>query len=279
METKNKKGKPLPRRRTAFVYGIPVNSSEAFLHKMVAPFSNSVRIYINDPSDTLTSQTVTKFMRSTRIYKLYYYHLDNININMLNEKLLLSNRSQMILKSFYASFDENKPVTIQNKCNKCSDVIRNYGFYTISGCRIIYCVKCARLLAKAQLIMYDDMKNVVRDTIACYGYIRQCVNDFIPNEISRQIAVFNVDNYIRVGIGNSRVKLHFDIRSIAKNRHITDLKHIWLGYPLLNNSQQTTAFVVFPSNQTSKFSFVHGNISYKGAFAAHYYAYAKLMIL
>merc|ERR1712154_174688 len=229
--------KEFPFRRTVFIFGIPVDGSEEFLHEMLKPFGSVSKIQFDHSPDGIDRKIGIRFLNKPRVYTLYYYD-PNKRAQMLSgggvlgdddEMMLAPNREAMIFKTSYdigtdkGGDDNKKNKKINNiKCHKCGkDKSVSEGFYTTTGWKVIYCAQCAAQLAEDQLNVY------------------------------------------------------YKERNIAQYQH--NPRHKWLGIPPNDIQKRKTALVVFASQrQASKCAYVRTRIAYKGAFATHFHHYSKV---
>ena len=238
--------KEFPFRRTVFIFGIPVDSSEEFLHEMLKPFGSVSKIQFDHSPDGIDRKIGIRFLNKPRVYTLYYYDPNKHQTQMLNQQkinglsgngilddddelLINPNRQAMIFKTTYdisgglPISDVNDDQKLKNiKCHKCGkDKSVSEGFYTTSEWKVIYCAQCAAQLAEDQLNVY------------------------------------------------------YKERNIPQYQH--NPRHKWLGLPPNDIQKRKTALVVFASQrQASKCAYVRTRIAYKGSFATHFHHYSKV---
>merc|ERR1712154_307494 len=95
--------KEFPFRRTVFIFGIPVDESEQFLHEMLKPFGTVSKIQFDHSPDGIDRKIGIRFLNKPRVYTLY----DDANKRQLqseDDELLLmapnNGREPMIFKTW-----------------------------------------------------------------------------------------------------------------------------------------------------------------------------------
>ena len=244
-----------------FLFGIPHDESEQFVHEMLAPFGSISKISFDLSPDGIDRKIGHRFLNKPRVYTLYYFdptkqavlgpQANLVKVNGLgggpgpgpsaataggvgvggggggggggmdDDEFMQCHRREEMI--FKTSYEDGggKPLPTI-KCHKCGKVKTvSEGFYTTSGWQVIYCSQCAAQLAEDQLNLYYKERNV------------------------------------------------------PQYQHYPRPK--WLGAPPADHLKRRTALVVFASQrQASKCAYVRTRIAHRGAFATHFHHYSKV---
>ncbi len=79
--------KEFPFRRTVFIFGIPIDGSESFLHEMLKPFGTVSKIQFDHSPDGIDRKISIRFLNKPRVYLLYYY--DSTQLHFTDDEMLM----------------------------------------------------------------------------------------------------------------------------------------------------------------------------------------------
>eukprot|EP00484_Ammonia_sp_Unknown_P014050 CAMPEP_0197078364 /NCGR_PEP_ID=MMETSP1384-20130603/213082_1 /TAXON_ID=29189 /ORGANISM="Ammonia sp." /LENGTH=1108 /DNA_ID=CAMNT_0042517229 /DNA_START=15 /DNA_END=3341 /DNA_ORIENTATION=- len=267
--------KEFPFRRTVFIFGIPVDGSERFLHEMLKPFGTVSKIQFDHSPDGIDRKIGTRFLNKPRVYTLYYYdpnkpHEMNNNQQLMHQQqkinglsgsgilddddeLLMSpNREEMIFKTEYDISGGAATQKTEGAANVTegggaaeNDGGDGDGANTDGKITSIKCHKCGKDKSVSEGFYTTIGWKVI--------YCAQCAAQLAEDQLN----------------------VYYKERNIPQYQH--NPRHKWLGSPPNDVQKRKTALVVFASQrQASKCAYVRTRIAYKGAFATHFHHYSKV---